>query len=146
MTFRRVLDVEMKEATRMGLTWIFVDLMQVVNVHILVVYATLTWERNRVFSLTWSASMQIYWKKRKRLHKKRVQLPQDWFGTPTWPPFHCFGTKIWPPWRHVKTLLYCFSLGIQKNAGDVVYIQWLVVDLNDLRLLFQNRSREFFLQ
>ena len=25
--------------------------------------------------------MQIYWNKRKRLHKKRVQLPQDWFGT-----------------------------------------------------------------
>ena len=37
--------------------------------------------------------MQIYWNKRKRLHKKRVQLPQDWFGTPTW-----------PPGRHVKTL------------------------------------------
>ena len=45
---------------------------------------------NRVFSLTWSASMQIYWTKRKRLHKKRVQLPKDGFGTPTWPPFHCF--------------------------------------------------------
>ena len=37
--------------------------------------------------------MQIYWNKRKRLHKKRVQLPEDWFGTPTW-----------PPWRHVKAL------------------------------------------
>ena len=46
-----------------------------------------------VFSLTWPASMQIYWKKRKPLHKKRVQLPQDWFETPTW-----------LPWRHVKTL------------------------------------------
>ena len=63
----------------------------------------------RVFSLTWPAYMQIYWNKRKRLHKKRVQLPEDWFGTPTWPPFHCFGTPIWPPWRHVKTLyMYCF--------------------------------------
>ena len=50
----------------------------------------------RVLSLTWPASMQIYCNKRKRLHKKRVQLPGDWFGTPTW-----------PPWRHVKTL-YCF--------------------------------------
>ena len=35
-----------------------------------------------VFSLTWPASMQIYWNKRKRLHKKRIQLPQEWFGTP----------------------------------------------------------------
>ena len=34
---------------------------------------------------------------KKRLHKKRVQFPQDWFGTPTWPPFHCFGTPRWPP-------------------------------------------------
>ena len=58
----------------------------------------------RVFSLTWPASMLIYWNKRKRLHKKRVQLPEDWFGTPTWPPFHCCGTPIWPPRRHVKTL------------------------------------------
>ena len=58
----------------------------------------------RVFSLTWPAYMQIYSDKRKSLHKKRVQLPEDWFGTPTWPPFHCFGTPIWPPWRHVKTL------------------------------------------
>ena len=48
--------------------------------------------------------MLIYWHKRKRLHKKRVQLPEDFLGTPTWPPFHCFGTTIWPPWRHVKTL------------------------------------------
>ena len=58
----------------------------------------------RAFSLTWLTSMQIYWNKRKRLHKKRVQLPQDWFGTPIWPPFYCFATPIWPPWRHVKTL------------------------------------------
>ena len=52
--------------------------------------------------------MQIYWNRRNRLHKKRVQLPQDWFGTPTWPPFHWFGTSIWPPWRHVKTLYKVF--------------------------------------
>ena len=58
----------------------------------------------RVFSITWPASMQIYWNKRKCLHKKRVQIPQDLFGTPTWLPFHCFGTPVWPPWCHVKTL------------------------------------------
>ena len=58
----------------------------------------------RVFSLTWPASRQICWHKRKRLHEKTVYLPQDWFGKPTWPPFHCFGTPIWPPWCHVKTL------------------------------------------
>ena len=52
--------------------------------------------RYTAFSLTWPAFMQIYWNKRKHLHKKRVQLPQDWLGTPTWPPFHCFGTSIWP--------------------------------------------------
>ena len=66
----------------------------------------------RVFSLSWPASMRIYWNKRKRLHNKRFQLPQDWFGTPTWPPFHGFGTPIWPPWRHVKTLHMCFTYRI----------------------------------
>ena len=46
------------------------------------------------FALTWPAAMKIYWNKKKCLHKKRVQLPQDWFGTVTWPPFHCVGTPI----------------------------------------------------
>ena len=46
---------------------------------------------NRAFSLTCPASMQIYWNKRKRLHKKNVWLPQDSVGTP-----------ISSPWRHVK--------------------------------------------
>ena len=45
------------------------------------------------FSLTWPASMQSYGNKRNCLLKKRDQLPQDWFGTPTW-----------PPWRHVKPI------------------------------------------
>ena len=45
----------------------------------------------------------IYRSKINFLHKKRVQLPPDLFGTPIWPPFHCFGTPIWLPWRH------CFS-------------------------------------
>ena len=52
--------------------------------------------RYRVLSLTWPASMQIYCNKRKRLHKKRFQLPEELFRKP-----------IWPPWRHVKTL-YCY--------------------------------------
>ena len=51
----------------------------------------------RAFSLTWPPAMQIYRNKRKFLHKEIVQLPQDPFGTPTWPPFHCFGTPIWLP-------------------------------------------------
>ena len=28
--------------------------------------------------------LQIYWNKRKCLHKETVELPQDWFGTTTW--------------------------------------------------------------
>ena len=59
---------------------------------------------HRAFSLTWRASTPICWNKIKCLYKKRVQLPQDWFGTQTWPPFLCFGTLVWPTWRHVKTL------------------------------------------
>ena len=44
----------------------------------------------RAFSLTWPASMLIYWSKRKHLHEKSVKLPGDFLGKPTWPPFHCF--------------------------------------------------------
>ena len=53
---------------------------------------------------------KFFWNKRKRLHKKSVQIPKNLFGTPTWPPFYCFRTPIWPPWRHVKTLYRVFSL------------------------------------
>ena len=63
----------------------------------LIMISSTDFHSNRVFSLTWPTSMQIYWNNRKRLHEKRVELPEDWFGTPTWPPFHCFGTPIWPP-------------------------------------------------
>ena len=60
---------------------------------------------NRAFSLTWPATMQIYWNKRERLQRRRVQsTPTGLVGTLTRPRFHCFGTPIWPPWRHVKTL------------------------------------------
>ena len=71
------------------------------------------------FSLTWPASMQIYWNKWKYLHKKKVHVPQDCLWTLTWPPFHCFGTPIWPLWRHVKTpyrVLYR-ALGIFPNSA-----------------------------
>ena len=46
------------------------------------------WKRS-----TWPASMLIYWNKRKHLLAKRVQLSEDFLGTPTWLPFHCFGTE-----------------------------------------------------
>ena len=74
----------------------------------------------KAFSLTWPVSIQIYWNQKKRLNKKTVQLPQDWFGTTTWPPFHCFETPIWPPWRQMKTLFLQGSQnktkGSKKNA------------------------------
>ena len=48
----------------------------------------------RMYALPCPTTMQmIYWNNRKCLHQKRVELPQDWFGTPTW-----------LPWLHVCTL------------------------------------------
>ena len=37
----------------------------------------------RVDALTCSAATQNYWNKRKCLHKKRVELSQEWFGSTT---------------------------------------------------------------
>jgi len=42
----------------------------------------------RAFSLTWPAPVQIYWNK-----SVNIRLPQDWFPTPTWPPFHAAVTS-----------------------------------------------------
>ena len=59
----------------------------------------------------------MFWNKRKRLHKKWVRLSQDWFGTPTWPPFHCFGTPIWPPFHCFGTLIRPSWLGLLQGTG-----------------------------
>ena len=82
--------------------------------------------------------MQIYWNKRKRLHKKRVQLPQDWFGTPTLPPFHYFGTRIWLTWRHVKTLYGSTAHSSQSghciifNVFEILILSANTVDIKQL--------------
>ena len=71
------------------------------------------------FSFMWPGSMQAFCNKRKHLNKKRVQVPQDCLGTPTWPPFYCFGTPIWPPWCHVKTLSKCNEPLLYYNLAQV---------------------------
>ena len=77
-------------------------------------FALRLYRRNyRAFSLTWPASMQMYWNKRKRLHKKRVQLLQDWFGT-----------RIWPPWRHVKTPKRVFSHDVMSISAILCGVPW----------------------
>ena len=64
-------------------------------------------------------------KTKESFYIKRDQLPQDWFGTPTWPLFYCFGTPIWRPWRHVKTLYTLtksntvLSVLLSYNTGPV---------------------------
>ena len=79
----------------------------------------------------------------KCLHKERVELPQDWFGTPTWPPLHCFGTPMWLLWRHVHTLhcgekelylfldrclnkRYCYIVRLSRDKMSSV-IGWFMV-------------------
>ena len=73
----------------------------------------------RAFSLTCPGSMQIYWNKRKRLHKKRVQLPRDWFGSPTWPLFHCLGHQYGRRdvmWKYGIDVLNWQSTKVCKNG------------------------------
>ena len=42
----------------------------------------------RVFSLTWSASMQIYWNIKESIYIIIwKEFTSHWIGTPTWPPF-----------------------------------------------------------
>ena len=63
--------------------------------------------------------MQIYCNKRKCLHKKRVELPQDWFGTTTWPSLWPAMTScaIWLSWRHVHTLYSDVQRGLLTWLG-----------------------------
>ena len=75
------------------------------------------------------------------LHKKRVQLPQDWFGTSTWPLIHYFKAQIRLLWRHMKILhrfivhlFRCYTLifiHITSHASASCYLLWsrLVIQL-----------------
>ena len=72
--------------------------------------------------------MLINRNKRKRLHEKRLQLPEDFPGTPTWSPFYCSETSIWPPWHHVKILLRDCTLHIRcmlpiPNLASIVLLK-----------------------
>jgi len=72
--------------------------------------------------------MQIYWNKRKRLHKKRVQLPEDWFGTPTWPPFHCFGTPDMAAVKSCENTLFCqMALIFGRSVSKAQYLFRILV-------------------
>ena len=55
---------------------------------------TMFWYRALYFSPTWPAAMQIETKENFN-PKKKIQLPQDWFVTPAWPPFYRVGKSIW---------------------------------------------------
>ena len=71
--------------------------------------------------------MLIYWNKRKHLHERTVQLPEDFLSTLTWPPFHCFATPIWPPWRHVQTL-YSVNIALRNGKTSNKNVQLIFHD------------------
>ena len=75
---------------------------------------------DRAYSLTCPAAMQIYWNKRKCLHKKRVELTQDWLGAPTCPPSHCFATPIWLPYvvMCIRSIPYSDVFCTHIDNGD----------------------------
>ena len=63
------------------------------------------------YLLTCPTAMQIYWNRRKCLHKKKVELPQDWFGTPTWAhQYGCHDVLCIRSLRDTRAPLTRFSL------------------------------------
>ena len=63
---------------------------------------------------------------------RRVQLPQDWFGTPIWPPFHGFGTVQYGRrdvmWKHSIRLIY------RREEWRHVTLVAKILDLNSKEL------------
>ena len=77
--------------------------------------------------------MQIYWNKIRCLHKKRVQLPEDWYGTP-----------VWPPWRHVKLLYSSNRYKLIKYQVTFCSGKFWIIRLRVLINLFTNSSHFLF--
>ena len=95
----------------------------------------------RVLSLTWPVSMQIYWNKRKRFHNKRIQIPQDWFGTLTWPPFHCFLGHQYGrrnvKWKHS---IFPWVHSVASSDGKYFFGVWLFSkDVSNLLYLLNDQ-------
>ena len=73
---------------------------------------------------------------KKAFTQEGFQIPQDWIGTPTW-----------PPWRHVKTQYFFhnsqwYSKSISKHEG------WIncVIQLLSGDVTWDNSQRQFFAQ
>ena len=120
----------------------------------------------KAFLLTWLASIQIYWGKKKCLHKERVQLSQDWFGTPIWPPFHCFGNnetaansflmqtlsffsknlhRFWPlEWKRFITRIHPRAQYLGKFMGKKE-IFYLWKEFNSLRICLEHQYGRRFI-
>ena len=102
----------------------------------------------RTFSLTWPASMEIYWSKRKYLRKKRVQLPQDWLGTPTWPPFDCFCTTnmaaVTSCVNFLSIDLFCLYGGPRGICPFFLFINYAYVCTGIRQKFERNNSLEYY--
>ena len=98
----------------------------------------------RAFSLTWPAAIQIYWNKRKRLLRKRVQLPQYLFGTSTSPPFYCFGIPEYGrrdvKWRHS---VISANRHFEKHS-DVPYKPLKAVLARQIKIICSIKCNSFF--
>ena len=67
--------------------------------------------------------MQIYGNKRKCLHKKRDQLPEDWFGTPTWPPVLFWNTDMATVTSSENALWRVFATAT-TNSKKAIGLDW----------------------
>ena len=89
-----------------------------VRIFRILIYRTWASCENNVFSLqsvfTHVASIYTNLLGQKKVRKKRVQLSQDWFGTPTSPPFHCFGNNETAGNSFLMQTLSFFSKNLHK--------------------------------
>ena len=65
--------------------------------------------------ITWPASMVIYWNKKMHLHEKRVQLPEDFLCTPSWPPFSLFWNTNMAAVTSCENTLYVLNSRSHNN-------------------------------
>ena len=114
----------------------------------------------RVFLLTWPTPVQIYQNKRRHLHKKRVQLPQDWFN---WDTNMATGVSLFDQhsltsvkrpfnlrldlvnvWHHARLVVYIY-LWLMYASASIVYTLDLMFVSRSYILLFRS-SLDWFKQ
>ena len=87
---------------------------------------------------------------KKAFTKEKVQLPQDWFGRPTWPQFYCKNALYSCACKVQNRSYICinrqlFLIPKEKPKSTILWLNCLILLFSVSRLLVRERTPSFII-